>query len=180
MVQSSLHNMIGLSMPKYIQGKNMLANPTVLLALLFAVGAGIAISIQSTFITASTTSLQPVQLAFWVQIGGAIVGAIMLVIMRTRGEVTLIPDNATKVMGMVLTAGGLAMLIVPAVALSFPTLGLVAGEVAIITGQTLVALVVDTLGLAGGEPIPLDWQRLAGLVLMAVAVYLLLPKTHAT
>lgn len=156
----------------------MLTNPTLLVALLFAIGAGIAIAIQSTLVTASTTSLQPLPIAFWIHILGALVGAILLVLLRTRSEYALLPDNVGRVMPMLMIAGGLGMVILPFVALSLPTLGLVAGEVAIIGGQLLVSLVVDTFGLAGGEPIPLDWQRLLGLLLMGIAVYLLLPKTH--
>jgi uncharacterized membrane protein YdcZ (DUF606 family) len=51
-----------------------------------------------------------------------------------------------------------------------------AGVAAIILGQLLVSVIVDTIGWGGAEPIPLSLRHIVGLAIMAIAVYLLLPR----
>lgn len=46
----------------------------------------------------------------------------------------------------------------------------------IILGQLGISVFVDSKGVGGVEPIPLTLQRVAGLLVMAVAVFLLLPR----
>jgi uncharacterized membrane protein YdcZ (DUF606 family) len=39
-----------------------------------------------------------------------------------------------------------------------------------------VGIVVDAMGWTGNTPIPVDLRRVAGLVIMAVAIFLLVPR----
>jgi uncharacterized membrane protein YdcZ (DUF606 family) len=43
-------------------------------------------------------------------------------------------------------------------------------------GQLLVSTIVDATGLSGQAPIPITWQRVLGLLVMALAIYLILPR----
>lgn len=157
----------------------MTTNMPTLLALLFAVGAGISVSIQSTIVTTFGTSIGPVRTAFFVHLGGAIVGAVILASLLTREPAAPLPvGNLPRLSLLFLAAGSMGMIVLPAIAVSFPKVGLVTGQVAIIGGQAGVALLVDTMGWAGNPPIPLTWQRLMGLALLVVATYLLIPKTE--
>jgi uncharacterized membrane protein YdcZ (DUF606 family) len=51
-----------------------------------------------------------------------------------------------------------------------------AGLAAVILGQFLFGVIADSFGLGGMQPIPLDLRRVIGLAVMALSVFLLLPK----
>ncbi len=157
----------------------MTSNTPLIVPLLIAVGGGIAISIQSTLISNTGASVGPVQTAFYIHLGGAAAGALMMAVVGWQGG-ALVPAAARwNTLGIVfLVAGLMGMITLPSIALSFPRVGLVAGQLAIIGGQTVVALIVDTTGLVRDEPIPLDWQRILGLLLLVAAAYLLVPKAQ--
>ncbi len=154
----------------------MTTQTPLLLGMVFAVGAGIAISLQSVIINAVGGSVGPVRTAFFIHAGGAVVGAVMLGLLVTRRAPEPLPGTAARMTTLFLFAGLMGMITLPAIALSFPRVGLVAGQFGLIAGQSLIALLVDTLGLAGADAIPLTWQRVLGLGLMVLAVWLLLPK----
>lgn len=157
----------------------MTTTPSLIVSLLLAVGAGVAIATQSSFVSSVGTSVGPVQTAFYIHLTGALVGAVMLgFVMLRGGGAGFAGGNLARLAVIFIIAGGLGMVILPSIALSFPRIGLVAGELAIIAGQTFIALAVDTFGLAGHEPIPFSWQRVAGLLLMLVAAYLLVPRAQ--
>lgn len=144
-------------------------------AVLFAIGAGAAIAVQSTIVNANGQAIGAIRTAFGVHFAGAIVGIVILLLLQLRSNDTM-PTLTMPLVASFLLAGGLGMFVLPSIAVSFPRIGLVAGQVAIIMGQISVSVLIDTFGLTGSEPIPLDWQRILGIVLMGVAVYLLLPK----
>ena len=154
----------------------MTSNPSILIAQLFAIGGGIAIGIQSAIISTNGEAVGPVRTAFFIHLAGALVGAVMVVGLMLRGGSSPVTVLDWRLVGIFLFAGVLGMMIMPSLAISFPRIGLVAGQVAVITGQMLVALAADTFGWAGKDPIPLDAQRIVGLMLMVIAAYLLLPR----
>ena len=158
-------------------GRKMGISTSMLVALLFAVGAGIAISVQSSVMSAAGPTVGPLRTAFFAHLGGALVGAVILGILAVTGNSHAPTEPTGRLTLLILLAGAMGMIILPSIVLSFPRTGLVAGQMAVIGGQMLVAVLVDTLGLAGKDPIPLDGQRLVGLALMVVAAYLLLPKS---
>jgi uncharacterized membrane protein YdcZ (DUF606 family) len=73
---------------------------------------------------------------------------------------------------MLAIAGALGIAIITGVAFSLQRTGVAI----IILGQLVVSVIVDTRGVGGVEPIPLSVQRVAGLLVMAVAVFLLMPR----
>ncbi|NJL57815.1 hypothetical protein HC928_23800 [bacterium] len=158
----------------------MQINNSLLVAMLIATGGGFAIGMQSVIINSVSGGVGAVRTAFFIHVGGSVIGAAMLGLLWLAGqggtqEATTMPQWTPRLISAFLLAGTMGMVIIPSIALAFPRTGLVAGQILLIGGQTLIALIVDTLGLAGAEPIPLDRQRLLGLALMVLAVYLLLP-----
>jgi uncharacterized membrane protein YdcZ (DUF606 family) len=52
-----------------------------------------------------------------------------------------------------------------------------AGVASMVMGQMIIGAIIDTTGISGADPIPLTLQRVAGLMVMAIAIYLLLPRS---
>ncbi len=156
----------------------MSTSTPVFVALLIAIGGGVAISVQSSLINAFGGVFGPVRTAFFIHAGGTVVGAVMLGLLALRSDGAPLPANAIRLSWVFLTAGLMGMVTLPAIALSFPRTGLVAGQLALIGGQTIIALVVDSYGLAGSDPIPLSWRRVIGLLLLFAATYLIVPQTN--
>lgn len=151
----------------------------VSVALLVAIGGGVAIAMQSSLINAFGSVVGPVRTAFFIHVGGTVVGAVMLGLLALRGEGVPLPPNITRLSWVFLASGLMGMVTLPAIAVSFPRTGLVAGQLALIGGQTIIALVVDSYGLAGSDPIPLSWRRVVGLLLLFAATYLIVPQANA-
>jgi uncharacterized membrane protein YdcZ (DUF606 family) len=78
---------------------------------------------------------------------------------------------------LLLAAGLLGVALLMGISFSMQRVGVTAGLATIILGQMLVAVVVDASGWGGVEPTPLKLSRIAGLLVMALAVYLLLPRS---
>jgi transporter family-2 protein len=78
---------------------------------------------------------------------------------------------------MLLVSGTLGILVITGVSFSLQRTGVTAGLAAILMGQLLVGLIADSTGLGGVDPIPFEFRRVLGLGVMALAVYLLLPRT---
>lgn len=159
----------------------MSSNTPTFVALLIAIGSGMAITIQTAIVNFTGTTIGPIRTGFYIHLAGALAGAILVAFTFARGNTV---DNQTEIDSgrfilYFLIGGSMGMIVVPGIAIAFPRIGLIAGQVAIIIGQTIVALVIDTFGLAGNEPLPLDSRRILGLVVMAIAAYLLLPKTDS-
>jgi uncharacterized membrane protein YdcZ (DUF606 family) len=106
--------------------------------------------------------------------GGGFALLIVLGLWIVRRET---PFNAPPAAVNMLLAGGvLGIFIVMGVSASLQLSGVTAGIAALILGQMLIGTLVDAVGWGGAEPIPVSTARAAGLLVMALAVYLLLPK----
>lgn len=151
-------------------------NSTMTIGLMVALGAGLAIGLQGVFTSVTGQMLGPLRGGVAIHVGGALVGALMVYIVTLTGtsqpEIQLTP----RAIMFSLIAGTVGMFIVMGIAFSFPRIGQVSGQVAIIMAQMTVGVIVDMYALAGGQPIPLDGRRILGLLVMAVGVYLLLPR----
>lgn len=151
-------------------------NSTMTVGLMVALGAGLAIGLQGIFTSVTGQMLGPLRGGVAIHVGGALVGALMVYIVTLTGtsqpEIQLTP----RAIIYSLMAGTVGMFIVMGIAFSFPRIGQVSGQVAIIMAQMIVGVIVDMYALAGGQPIPLDGRRILGLLVMAVGVYLLLPR----
>jgi len=73
-----------------------------------------------------------------------------------------------------LLGGALGVLIIYAVAVSIPRLGVVSATTAIIVGQVTTAALVDHFGLFTLEPVPFTWLKALGFVLLVAGGWLML------
>ena len=74
------------------------------------------------------------------------------------------------------TGGALSVLIILAITVSSPRIGLVATIGIIIALNLTVAALIDRFGLFGIDRIPLDWTRLVGILLLGAGAALTLSK----
>ena len=75
------------------------------------------------------------------------------------------------------TGGALSVLIILAITVSSPRIGLVATIGIIIALNLTVAALIDRFGLFGLDRIPLDWTRLVGILLLGAGAALTLSKS---
>jgi transporter family-2 protein len=75
------------------------------------------------------------------------------------------------------TGGALSVLIILAITVASPRIGLVATIGIIIALNLTVAALIDRFGWFGLERIPLDWARILGLLLLGAGAALTLSKS---
>lgn len=150
--------------------------PAMLIGAAGALATGVAIAVQATITSRAGAMIGEIRTGLLTNfLGGSLAGLILLILLLTQGVARWrIPLTPMALVGL---SGLLGILIITGVAYSFPRTGVAAGVASVILGQLLISVVVDTRGVGGVEPIPLTVERLLGLVLMAVAVYLLLPRS---
>jgi transporter family-2 protein len=155
-------------------GGRLLQN-TIILGVAGALVTGLLIGMQSTISNRSGQLVGSIRTGLLMNmLGGGFALLVFIAIYATRVvRWESFPRLAWTLLGV---AGILGIFIIIGIAYSLHYTGVVAGLGTVILGQMLISTVVDSLGLIGLERIPFTWQRAAGLLLMAVAVYLLLPR----
>jgi uncharacterized membrane protein YdcZ (DUF606 family) len=147
----------------------------LLIGTLTALVTGILIATQATLSNRGGNIIGPIRTGILTNLGSGLFALVFIL-------VTIIWHNLEwrnlpqPTVWMLLFSGGLGVLIVIGVSFSLRYTGVTAGTAAIILGQLLISTIVDATGLSGQAPIPITWQRVAGLFVMAVAVFLLLPR----
>jgi bacterial/archaeal transporter family-2 protein len=152
----------------------MLKN-TILMGGIAALVTGIAIGIQSFLSGQAGTMIGPVNTGFWTNfLGGSLAGILILILSKfVNPNIGIITRPAFII---TFIAGALGILIIMGISFSIARAGMAAGLAAVIFGQFLFGVIADTIGLAGVSAIPLDLRRIVGLIVMAISVFLLLPK----
>ncbi|MEJ2148168.1 MAG: DMT family transporter [Chloroflexota bacterium] len=145
------------------------------LALLAAIGSGVLIGTQATFTNRIGELIGSMRAGLVINTaGGAVAVSILLMLVVSQGIGGWGLSN--RVLIMALIAGALGVLIIAGVAFSLHGTGVAAGVASLVMGQMIIGAIVDTTGISGADPIPLSLQRVAGLAVMALAIYLLLPR----
>ena len=150
---------------------------SLVIGALAALATGLAIGAQATLNTRISAEIGPLRTGLWMNLlGGALAGLILGVLSRAH----FLPEGrlSNPAVLALLVAGGLGILVITGVAFSLAQTGVAAGLAAIFMGQMLAGLIVDTFGWGISAPIPLDPRRLLGLPVMALAIYLLLPRPN--
>ncbi|PKO18992.1 MAG: hypothetical protein CVU39_00130 [Chloroflexi bacterium HGW-Chloroflexi-10] len=148
---------------------------TILIGLLAALTTGVLIGVQATFSNRGGQIIGPIRTGVLTNLGSGIFALIFIAITlvwRTLEWRNLPQPTLT----MLIFSGGLGVLIVIGAAFAMGTVGVTAGMASLILGQLLISTIVDAAGWGGQAPIPVTFQRIAGLLVMAVAVYLLVPR----
>lgn len=148
----------------------------ILIGVLAALATGAAIGAQATLGSRIGAVIGPVRTGMLMNVVGG--GLALLLFLASL----LIPGQEGVAVGrnvfqMLLAAGLLGVIIVTGVSFSLQSTGVTAGLATIILGQMALGIFVDASGWGGAQPIPLSLPRLAGLGVMALAVYLLLPRS---
>jgi len=147
----------------------------LLIGTFIAVLTGVLISTQATFSSRGGSIIGPIRTGIVTNLGSGLFALIFIaitIIWRTL-EWRSMPQATV---GMLLFSGGLGILIVIGVSFAMQYTGVTAGTAAVLLGQLLVSTIVDATGLSGQAPIPITWQRVLGLLVMALAIYLLVPR----
>lgn len=147
----------------------------IIIGSFIAIVTGILITIQATFSGRGGNIIGPVRTGIITNLGSGLFAVLFLaisIIWHTL-EWKSVPQATV---GSLLFSGGLGILIVIGISFALQYTGVTAGTAAVILGQLLVSTIVDATGLSGKEVIPITGQRVLGLLVMAIAVYLLLPR----
>lgn len=147
----------------------------ILMGGMTALITGIAIGIQSFLSGRAGNLIGPTNTGFWTNfIGGILAGILILFFSKfvnpKYGQIT------KPAFLVILASGALGILIITGISFSISRAGMAAGLAAVIFGQLLFGVIADSIGIAGSAPIPLDLRRIMGLIIMAISVFLLLPR----
>ncbi len=136
---------------------------------------GVAIGIQSFLAGRAGNLIGPVNTGFWTNfLGGTLAGLLILVLSIFVGPQFKTISGPAFIITLI--SGALGIIIIMGISFSISRAGVAAGLAAVIFGQFLFGVIADSIGLGGTQPIPLDLRRVIGLAVMALSVYLLLPK----
>lgn len=147
----------------------------IILGGLGAFATGLAISLQSYFSGRAGGLVGPVKTGLWTNfLGGALAGVLILgVRLFSKQSGDAIP---MQTLSMIFLSGALGIAIIMGIAFSINLAGVAAGSAAVFLGQMFLSVIADTMGWGGAQPIPLDLRRIAGLLILAIGVYLILPR----
>jgi transporter family-2 protein len=146
----------------------------LIIGILAAVATGSAIGLQASLGSRIGSVITPLRTGLWMNLVGGLIAGTLIVLFRNQEQISgRIPGT---VIPMLIIAGALGVSIIVGVSFSLARTGVAAGLAGLFLGQMLVGLVVDTFGWGSIQPVPLDGRRLLGLLVMALAVFLLLPK----
>jgi len=130
--------------------------------------AGVMIAFQSPINAALARNVGVYESAFCSFFVGTVC-ALGIVIFFGSGSLW----NVTGVPWWQLIGGMLGLVVVTALILAVPKIGVTAAMVAILAGQLGTGLLIDQYGWFGVPARPVQWQRLAGVVLLFVAIWLI-------
>jgi uncharacterized membrane protein YdcZ (DUF606 family) len=147
----------------------------ILMGGIIALITGVAIGIQSFLSGRAGDMIGPVNTGFWTNfLGGTLAGILIL------GLSTFVSPEFKSISWpaffITLASGALGIIIIMGISFSISRAGVAAGLAAVIFGQFVFGVIADSIGLGGTQPIPLDLRRVIGLAVMALSVFLLLPK----
>lgn len=144
-------------------------------ALAVAVGSGLTVGIQSVFFTILGRTLGPFRASLLINVTGGVIGGVLLLgalMLQGRAVWAITPLSIWQAVGAVV----LGLIVLTGIGFSYQRIGVGVGIAAVFLGQMLIGVVIDTFGWAGAAPIPLDPRRILGLIVMAVALFLLVPR----
>lgn len=149
---------------------------TAIIAVGSALLTGVAIATQSTLNANLGRMIGPLNSGLVINLfGGACAAAIIFggMAFRVVPAGDLFSVNTIKV---AVLAGFLGIMIMGGAAFALQRVGIAVGTATIFMGQMLVGVLVDALGWGGLAPVAVDLRRIVGLVVLALAVYLIIPR----
>jgi len=132
-----------------------------MLGILFAVMAGVCISLQNVFNTRVGDSVGSIEATVVVHAVG-LVASIIMVVLLGDGDLSKV-GNVDKIY---LIGGALGVAIVIGVIKGVSSLGAAQAVMIVMLAQLAVAYCIDTLGLFGMDKLPISMSKVAGLAIM--------------
>ncbi len=148
---------------------------TIWIGVAAALLTGVAIGVQASFSNRGGQAIGAFRTSLITNIGGGLFAFLIAAVFWALRAVQW-QDVTRPVAVMLLFSGVLGVFIIIGAAYSLRFTGVTAGVATIILGQLVVSIIVDSIGWGGLERIPLTPQRILGLLVMALGVYLLLPR----
>jgi bacterial/archaeal transporter family-2 protein len=140
-----------------------------LLALVAGLGGAVQIAVQAR-LGDRVGSLEALATASL--IGGLLAVSVLLIARRSLAGI----GDAVAAPRWMLLGGVMSALIILAITVAGPRIGIVATTAVIIAAQFTLATVIDRYGLFGIERIAVGWQRVLGLTLLFVGAALTLRR----
>ncbi|HET8967935.1 MAG TPA: DMT family transporter [Gaiellaceae bacterium] len=147
-------------------------NPTVVaasLALAAGLGGAVQIAVQGR-LGDRVGSLEAMATASL--IGAVIALAVLLLARRSLSGI----GDAFGAPKWMLLGGAMSALVILAITVAGPRIGIVATTSVLIAAQFTLATVIDRYGWFGVERIPMSWPRVIGLLLLAIGAALTLRR----
>jgi len=137
-----------------------------MVGILFAVMAGVCISLQNVFNTRVGEGVGSIEATVVVHAVG-LIASIILVILMGDGDLTKIGD----VNKLYLIGGALGVAIVIGVIQGVTVLGAAQAVMIVMLAQLAVAYLIDALGLFGMDKVPISMTKMAGLVIVLGGIF---------
>lgn len=137
-----------------------------MIGILFAVMAGICISLQNVFNTRVGDGVGSIEATVIVHAVG-LIASIILVVFMGEGDFTKIGD----INKLYLLGGALGVAIVIGVIKGVTMLGAAQAVMIVMLAQLAVAYLIDALGLFGMDRVPVSMTKIAGLFIVLGGIY---------
>jgi bacterial/archaeal transporter family-2 protein len=137
--------------------------PVILIGLI----SGVAVGLQSPLASMITQRLGTLESIFIIHIGGALLIAIPLILLRggNLGDWRSLPWYA-------LLGGSMGLIVVAGVSYMIPRVGVATSITLIVAGQLVISSILDHYGLLGVNIRPMDLPRILGLIVVFVGAWL--------
>jgi len=163
-------------------------NIKIIISVLVALCTGAAIAMQSTLNGKAGAVIGPIRTGLLVNaLGGSLALVVLLVLFLVFGEGffgtsffgtagNMEAWRGSSFFMLSLGAGFLGILIIVGISFAVQGAGITAGLSAVILGQLVVGMIIDSSGVGSAGVIAADPRRILGVIVMAVGVFLLVPK----
>ena len=148
-------------------------SPAVALATVLAVAAGLGGAVQIAVQTRLGDRVGSIEALATASVLGGLLALVVLLLVRRSFEGLGDAASAPK---WQLLGGVMSVLIILAITVAGPRIGVVATTAMIIAAQFALATVIDRYGLFGVERIPLNGPRVLGILLLFVGAALTLRR----
>ncbi|GAA0341481.1 DMT family transporter [Oceanobacillus oncorhynchi subsp. oncorhynchi] len=137
-----------------------------ILMILFTLLGGITLSAQSSVHGTFSRRAGTIETTFLTMLTGLVFLTIIIIFFGQGNVLGILSAPAWQLSAAFLGTGFLLLSVI-----AVPRIGVIAANVAIISGQLGVSVIIDHFGWFDSLVIPLDWKRLVAMVFMIIAVY---------
>lgn len=146
--------------------------PVIVLVVLFGLLGGISVGLQGPLSSLMSERLGLMESIFIVHLGGLLVIAIPLLLLRGGGNL----GQWRSVPWYALPAGVFGLVILAAISYTIPRIGVAATVTLVVAGQLVVSTVLDHFGLFGAQERQIDLSRLIGMGVLFLGVWLIVRR----